>query len=79
MSVREFSGDRYEKRLSVVAAFEGLHSIEISDAGVTVVADCMYVTGTSPGSAPSEGRNPRPSKGPEAEQPVPRKRGKKPL
>ena len=58
---------------------EGFRSIEVCDGRVTIVADCLHVSGSIPESAPSEGRNSRLDKGRVAEQPVSSRRGKKPL
>lgn len=66
-------------KLKPFAVFEGLRSVTIDGDSVRVVSDCMHVSGAIPGLAPSEGRNPPPGKGRVAEQPVPSKRGKKPL
>lgn len=65
--------------------FERLHSIEFSDAGVIVVADCMHVSGaipvpvpvSVPVPVPNEGRNSRSSSELEAEQPALSSSGKK--
>jgi len=65
-----------EERNSPVV-FQRLHSIEVSEAGMIVVADCMHVSGAIRGSAPNEERNPRSSSEPEAEQPASSSSGKK--